>query len=52
VDFEDFAVFESAWLTGECHGQYNPACDISLPTDSFIDERDLKIFTNNWLAGK
>ncbi len=52
VDFEDFAVFALAWLTGEGEGQYNPACDISLPADSFIDEKDLKIFTNNWLAGK
>ncbi len=51
VDFEDFAVFALAWLTEDDDEQYNPICDISLPADSFIDEKDLKIFTSYWLAG-
>ena len=34
------------------NAQYNPACDISIPADSYIDWRDLDVLTANWLAGK
>jgi len=27
-------------------------CDISIPADSYIDWRDLKVLTDNWLAAK
>lgn len=52
VDFADFAIFALAWLTEQGDGQYNPACDISLPADEYVDWRDLDILTDNWLAGK
>jgi parallel beta-helix repeat protein len=52
VDFDDFAILTSAWLTMDGQPQYNPACDISIPADNFIDGRDLNILSNNWLAGK
>jgi hypothetical protein len=52
VDFEDFSVFALAWMAEEGEPEYEPDCDISLPLDYVIDERDLKIFTDNWLAGK
>jgi len=52
VDFVDFAIFALAWLTQQGDGQYNPHCDISLPADQYIDWRDLKVQTANWLRGK
>lgn len=51
VDFYDFAVFASAWLSSPGSGNWNPACDISDPNDSVIDELDLAVFTENWLIG-
>jgi hypothetical protein len=52
VDFDDYAILGLAWLTVYGQPQYNPACDISIPADKFIDRRDLNILSNNWLAGK
>jgi hypothetical protein len=51
VDFVDFSVLGLTWLLEQGQPGYNPVCDIALPADSFIDEKDLKIFTDNWLAG-
>jgi hypothetical protein len=51
VDLPDFAMLASAWLSGEGHGRYNPACDISMPPDDYIDWSDLKVLTDNWLTG-
>jgi len=51
VDFVDFCVFASTWLKEDGQVGYDPNCDISLPADSLIDEKDLKIFTDNWLTG-
>jgi hypothetical protein len=52
VDFVDFSVLGLTWLLEEQEAGYDPNCDISLPPDGVVDEKDLKIFTNNWLAGK
>jgi len=50
VDFKDFAIFALAWLEfGD--SQWISDCDISLPADGIIDEKDLQIFAENWLAG-
>lgn len=51
VDFYDFAVFASAWLSSPGSGNWNPACDISDPSDDFVDEWDLDAFAENWLIG-
>lgn len=51
VDFIDFAVLGSAWLSDPNDGNWNPACDIFDPNDNIIDELDLAAFTENWLAG-
>jgi parallel beta-helix repeat protein len=51
VDFVDFSVLGLTWLLEEQEAGYDPNCDISLPADGVIDEKDLKIFTDNWLAG-
>ncbi|HUT30154.1 MAG TPA: right-handed parallel beta-helix repeat-containing protein [Sedimentisphaerales bacterium] len=47
----DFAMLASAWLTAAGQPRYNPACDIALPPDGFIDWRDLKLLAENWLQG-
>jgi predicted outer membrane repeat protein len=51
VDFVDFSVLGLTWLLEQGQPGYNPVCDIALPADSFIDEKDLKIFTDGWLVG-
>lgn len=50
VDFGDFAIFASAFLSEPGDGNWNTVCDISLPADFYIDWRDLDVFTDNWLA--
>ena len=53
VDFVDFAAFSPAWLSDDTPtSNWNPACDISEPPDGSIDERDLAVFCENWLAGR
>lgn len=51
VDFHDFAILASAWLGRPGSNNWNPACDISDPNDNVIDERDLDVFSENWLTG-
>jgi hypothetical protein len=52
VGLSDFAMLASAWLAGQGQPRYNPACDVALPPDGFIDWRDLKVLTEEWLSGK
>ncbi len=49
VDLEDFAVLAAAWLSQPGDGNWNTACDISIPSDNIIDELDLMVFCENWL---
>lgn len=51
VDLVDFAIFASAWLTEDGDTEWNPDCDISDPIDGIIDELDLAVLVDNWLAG-
>ncbi len=50
VDFEDFAVFASAWKSKDGDINWNVFCDISSPEDGVVDELDLSVFCSNWLA--
>jgi len=50
VDIYDFAVFASAWLSKPGDENWKPNCDISDPNDNVIDERDLAVFSQNWLT--
>jgi hypothetical protein len=52
VDLRDFAVLGLTWLLEDGDIGYNSVCDISNSADHIIDEYDLKIFADNWLAGK
>ena len=50
VDMVDFAVFTAAWLGDNTPtANWNPDCDISDPSDGFIDEIDLEVLAANWL---
>jgi len=52
VDFADFAVLASAWLTEKGQAGYDPNCDIAIPLDNKIDAKDLRVFIDNWLLNK
>ncbi|MHC4735611.1 MAG: hypothetical protein ACYTDW_14325 [Planctomycetota bacterium] len=51
VDEKDLAIFASAWKTkpGDLH--WDPDCDISIPADNFINEKDLAWLVDSWLEG-
>jgi hypothetical protein len=51
VTLVDFSVLGLAWYSDPNQPNWNLICDISEPNDNFIDELDLKVFTENWLAG-
>jgi len=51
VDFIDFSILASSWLSTAGEIGWNPVCDISDPNDDVIDELDLAVFCENWLAG-
>jgi hypothetical protein len=50
VDFFDFSIFGRAWEIQEGDPGWDWACDISDPTDDYIDWRDAAILCENWLA--
>lgn len=50
VDLKDFTFLASCWMTEMGWPGWNPACDISTPTDYHVDSNDLSVMTNNWLA--
>ncbi len=49
VSFEDFAVLAAAWASQRGDGNWNTACDISIPSDNIINLYDLIVFCENWL---
>lgn len=51
VNFADFVVFASAWRSSPGDDNWNQICDISDPNDGLIDERDLDVLAEHWLAG-
>lgn len=50
VDFADFAILAAAWWTEPSDPNWNGLCDISETTDEIVDEYDLTVITENWLA--
>ncbi len=50
VDFYDFGIFASAWLSGPSDGNWNPDCDIYETSEPVIDIQDLAVFVGNWLT--
>jgi len=51
VTFVDFVLFVSAWLSTPGDAQWDPAFDISTPTDGIIDMKDFNVFGAHWQAG-
>jgi hypothetical protein len=51
VDFQDFAILATAWLTEEGQTDYKPICDISISADRKINMLDLEVLVQNWLWG-
>jgi len=52
VDSVDFSALALSWRKAQGQAGYDPNCDISIPVDNVIDEKDLDVFSDNWLAGK
>jgi hypothetical protein len=52
VDMADFSVLALAWRCTDSDPNWSSfsVCDISDPNDGVIDERDLSVFADNWLA--
>jgi sugar lactone lactonase YvrE len=51
VDFSDFVIFANAWGSTTGSPNWDPNCDISsTPGDGVINERDLYVICDNWLA--
>jgi len=50
INYADFAIFASAWLTMQGDPGYIAACDISTPPDNIVDVFDFAVFCSNWLA--
>jgi len=51
INYLDFSIFASAWLTWPGKTGWNPDCDISIPAGYFVDMLDLAVFVENWLVG-
>ena len=51
VDLHDFDILATAWLCNPGDANWNPACDISVPSDGTINIKDLDTFINHWLNG-
>jgi hypothetical protein len=50
VDLRDFSSLAGAWLTELGDERWDEYCDISDPPDYVIDEFDVKVLCDNWLA--
>jgi len=51
VDLLDFAILGQAWMSEAGDLNWDPACDISEPSDNVIDGLDLDVFADNYLTG-
>ena len=49
VDFRDFSLLASAWLTIPEDDGWDLTCNIAYPYDNTIDESDLTVLAENWL---
>jgi len=50
VDFRDYSALAAAWLTELGDWGWDEYCDISDPVDYVIDEFDLMVLCDDWLA--
>ncbi len=52
VDYMDFCIFASAWLSSYGDTAWNQACDVSAPADDIIDISDFIVFADDWLKNE
>ncbi|MHC4653851.1 MAG: hypothetical protein ACYS91_02400 [Planctomycetota bacterium] len=50
VDFIDYSILAQAWKATPSDENWNASCNLA-PPDDIIDFSDLKVITDNWLAG-
>ncbi len=50
IDFIDYSIFAQAWKAAPSDENWNASCNLA-PPDDIIDASDLKVITDNWLAG-
>ena len=50
VNLLDFIALATSWLTGRGDTDFNSSCDISSPSDSIVDARDLAVMAGYWLC--
>ena len=48
VDANDLAVLTAAMGSHPGEANWNPSCDISMPSDGVIDEMDQAVFLDYW----
>jgi endonuclease/exonuclease/phosphatase family metal-dependent hydrolase len=50
INFADFSILGSAWMSEPGDPEWDPACDISEPADNFIGTKDVDAFAKVWLT--
>ncbi|MHC4707781.1 MAG: LamG-like jellyroll fold domain-containing protein, partial [Planctomycetota bacterium] len=50
INFADFSILGSAWMSEPGDSAWDPACDISEPADNFIGTKDVDAFAKVWLT--
>jgi len=48
VNFRDFAILANAWGSRPSDTNWDPNCDISIPSDGVIDKLDLAVLFSQW----
>ena len=52
TDLLDYSAFAAAWKSTPSDSNWNPICDLAQPPDGIIDELDLAVFVNSYLAAE
>jgi endonuclease/exonuclease/phosphatase family metal-dependent hydrolase len=50
INFADYAILASAWMSGPNDISWDGACDMSDPADDIIDTKDVDAFAREWLT--
>ncbi len=50
INFKDYAILASAWMSQSGQQNWNIVCDISEPPDNLINFNDLEIFADFWIT--
>ena len=50
INFADYAILASAWMSGPNDISWDGACDMSDPADDVIDTKDVDVIARSWLT--